>query len=223
MCCFGFAHHGCGHVHKWFIRCFEAKRLNSPQCTLKAFPSWEYPERHSCPECRAKRSADTDEILRSQGRKIIKLEKPLKMEDASSTQSFPIAPIRHASATSQPQPQRNNSIAGNLARHEVAPTSQTATPTQDLSNFTPAAADLAAWIPPSRRYQQTTLNSLSSSPPLDPAPDPSSTLSSDTFPFQTSPLLGSKAPNPYPFFDPQSSKGAEYDEAEFEALLRSQL
>lgn len=223
MCCFGFAHHGCGHVHKWFIRCFEAKRLNTSQCALKAFPSWEYPERHSCPECRAERSADTDKILRSQGRKVIKLEKPLKMEDASSTQPFPIAPIRHAPMTSQLPPQRNNSIAGNLARLQVAPTPQTATPTQDLSKFTPAAADLAAWIAPSVRYQQAATNHLPSSPPLDPAPESSSTLSSDIFPFQSSPPPNSEAPSPYPVFTTKPTKDAEYSDAEFEALLRSQL
>lgn len=62
MCCFATAHHNCGHIHRWFARCFSAKTSNAQTCNMPSFPTWKYQEQFPCPACRRQRRAKAQEL-----------------------------------------------------------------------------------------------------------------------------------------------------------------
>ena len=66
MCMFMAAHHfPCKHIHQWFARCYFAKWANTPRCNMSFFPTWQYVERFSCPEClRAAREEAAQDVRR---------------------------------------------------------------------------------------------------------------------------------------------------------------
>lgn len=214
MCCFAAAHHNCGHLHQWFARCFKAKEQNTSKCTMNAFPSWQYSEQYPCPDCRAKRAEETKEVIRNQGHKVTK---QLKLEDGDSTQNLPLAFPGYPAATQQAQSPNNNS-AYNSTYHNHIQTQQPLTANLASNMPQPSQADLAAWVPPSRRTAQIQKSHQSSSPTL--APESTPTLSPEMLSIQLSPLADSEAQHAQPFYTSLPSKDTMGFDAGFGTLFQ---
>ena len=56
------AHHNCGHVHRWVIRCWVAQGLNEAHCGQGLW-FWQYREDFVCPACREERRREVRQLL----------------------------------------------------------------------------------------------------------------------------------------------------------------
>lgn len=156
MCYFVSSHHNCGHLHESFARCYFAQRDDNYACNKQSFPIWPHPDPFPCPECRAHRKAETQELLSPRGNKVsdatrIKAE-PLQQSNTESHLSR--QPIGY---NIQPNPQ----VAGEYAN--IAAQLQTLASEALQTSPLPNMPRQLPWVPPSRRHASI-VGQLGSSP-----------------------------------------------------------
>lgn len=148
MCYIMASRHNCGHLHQRFAQCFTAKHNNAIMCNMQHFPIWQHTEIFPCPDCRALRSAEAQELLVNKGRRVVKVKSETPQPDHSDA---------HSSGQSSVQ-NMQQSVAHNSL---VAKTNTEDLQLQALVEAlrTSPKAGLPAqqeWIPPSRRFEVNT-------------------------------------------------------------------
>lgn len=159
MCYFVSSRHNCGHLHEDFARCFFAKRDGHFACNQQSFPIWQHPDPFPCPECRAERKAETQDLITNKGRNVSETTK-LKVESVQQDNSN--SRFSRESTMQYIQPHPNQQINGEYANIGA----QLQTLADKALHTSPTAEQLAEqpWVPPSRRHASI-VGQLGSSPP----------------------------------------------------------
>jgi hypothetical protein len=167
MCYFVSSQHNCGHLHESFARCFFALRDNSCACNTQSFPIWQHPDPFPCPQCRADRKAETQDLIAHKGGRKASDVTSVKAETVQQGYSKATFPRLQALRQKiQPQPQLGQQVEGEHANinAQLQTLADKAlhlppTPTPD-----PAVQPEQPWVPFSRRHYSI-LGQLGSSPP----------------------------------------------------------
>jgi hypothetical protein len=170
MCYFVSSQHNCGHLHERFARCFLAQRDGYCACNTQSFPIWQHPDPFPCPQCRADRKAETQDLMEHKGGRKASNVTSVKAETVQQEYSNAAFPRLQALRQNiQPQPQLGQQVEGEYANinAQLRTLADKAlhlppTPTPD-----PAVQAEQPWVPPSRR-QISIVGQLGSSPPPPP-------------------------------------------------------
>jgi hypothetical protein len=158
MCYFVASQHNCGHLHESFARCFFAQRDGSHACNQQSFPIWQHPDPFPCPDCRAHRKAETQELVSNKGRKM---SDTTHMKTGTHQRASSHASSSHQPAEQIPQPPLDQQFAGEYAIIEA----QLQTLAARALHMSPAPEEQFTWVPPSRRHVSV-VGQLGSSPPV---------------------------------------------------------
>lgn len=159
MCYFVSSRHNCSHLHEKFARCFFAQRDGSYACNQESFPIWQHPDPFPCPECRADRKAETQDLMTNKGRKVsetTKLKAEIIQQDNSNARFSRESTMQYIPS------QLNQQIGSEYANIGV----QLQTLADKALHTSPTTEQLAEqpWVPPSRRHGSI-VGQLGSSPP----------------------------------------------------------